>query len=120
MTEEERIAEVTLPPVRVPRDFKQIIDDLMFLEMKGSKIKLYLTADIMREALFKGLRIMLLEREILNKMMEKEAMNGAMRSYTSLVTVDQQGSAQVKSAGKEREAPEPQKTEEKTVGRRKT
>jgi hypothetical protein len=82
---EESIAEVTLPPVRVPEELKKIVEDLQYLVLKGDRMKMYLTADIMREALFKGLRLMLLEREVFDRIMEKEAENGAMRIHASLV-----------------------------------
>lgn len=80
----EKVAEVSLPPVKVPADLKRIIDELKFLELKGDKLRLYNTSDIMREALLKGLQLMLLERDIYNKLMKMKAVEGAKRIYTSL------------------------------------
>lgn len=84
LSEEEKIAEVSLPPVKVPADLKKIIDELKYLRLKGDKLRLYNTSGIMREALLKGLRLMLLERAIYDTIIEKEARAGAERLYTSL------------------------------------
>jgi len=81
---EDKVAEVALTPVKVPVELKKVLDELKYLELKGDKIRLFTTSDIMREALLKGVRLMLVEREILDKIMEKEAKNGAGRIYTSL------------------------------------
>ena len=86
MSEEEGVAEVTLPQVRVPADLKKIVDELRYMTLKGDKLRLYNVSDIMREALLKGLRLMLVERAIFDTIIEKEAREGAERIYTSLVT----------------------------------
>ena len=86
MSDEEKIGEVVLPPVKVPEDVKKVIDEFKYLDLKGDKVKLYVTADIMREALIKGLRLMLLERKVFNEMIEREAKEGAKRIYSSLKT----------------------------------
>lgn len=85
--ENEKIGEVLLV-VKVPVDLKKALEELQYLELKGDKLKLYAVADIAREALLKGLRIILMEREILRQMIEKEGKDGAIRAYTSLVKTD--------------------------------
>jgi len=82
--EEERIAEVALPVVKVPTELRDVINDLKYLKLKGDKIKMYTTSDIVREALLKGLRLMLFERAIYDVIIEKEARAGAERIYASL------------------------------------
>ena len=79
-----KVAEVALTPVKVPVELKKVLDELKYLELKGDKIRLFTTSDIMREALLKGVRLMLVEREILDGIIEKEARNGAERVYASL------------------------------------
>ena len=101
--EEERIAEVALQSVKVPALIRDAINDLKYLKLKGDMIKLHTTAGIMREALLKGVRLMLLEREIYNVIIEKEARAGAAQIYASLnkeepVTVKPQAVAGVGEA----------------------
>lgn len=84
MKENEGIAEVALA-VKVPRELKETMEGLCYLEFKGDKVRLYRTADIAREALLKGLRLMLLEKEVFERMIHDEAKKGATRIYGSLV-----------------------------------
>ena len=83
--EEERIAEVVMA-IKMPEALKKVIEGLVYVDFKGDKLKLYAASDIAREALLKGLRLILLEREIFEKIIEKEARAGAERIYASLVT----------------------------------
>ena len=83
--EEERIAEVVMV-IKMPEALKKVIEGLVYVDFKGDKLKLYSASDIAREALLKGLRLIFLEREIFEKIIEKEARNGAERIYASLVT----------------------------------
>lgn len=84
MNENDSVAEIALPPVKVPAILRDMLDDLKYLELKGEKIRLFTTTDIMREALLKGIRLMMMEKEVYQKMIEVEAKNGAQRIYTSL------------------------------------
>jgi len=100
-----------LPPVKVPAVLRDMLDELKYLELRGEKIRLFTTTDIMREALLKGIRLMMMEKEVYQKMIEVEAKNGAQRIYTSL---KERADAQEK-AQKSREALEevPQMEESK-------
>jgi len=99
--EEERIAEVVMV-IKMPEALKKVIEGLVYVDFKGDKLKLYSASDIAREALLKGLRLIFLEREIFEKIIEKEAREGAERIYTSLGSVSAESAGE--TAGKGREA----------------
>jgi hypothetical protein len=71
--------------LKVPKELKGIVEEMRFLKLGEDKLKIYTVADIVREALLKGLRLMLVEREVFEKMLEGEAKEGASRIYASLV-----------------------------------
>jgi len=99
MSDNNSIAEVSLPPVKVPAVLKEMLDGLKFLTLKGEKIRLFTMTDVMREALLKGVRLMTIEKEIYQVMIEEEAKNGAERIYTSLK--ERVENAQVKARTRE-------------------
>jgi hypothetical protein len=71
--------------LKVPKELKEMMEQMTFLEIGGGRVQIYTVADITREALLKGLRLMHLERGVFEKMLEKEAKSGASRIYASLV-----------------------------------
>jgi len=84
MSDEEKLTEASLV-IKLPLRLKKELESLTYLDIKGDKIRIYVVTDIAREALLKGVRLIILEREILNRMLEKEAKNEAERIYTSLI-----------------------------------
>jgi len=82
---EDRVAEVSLQAVKVPEIVKDTINGLAFIDFGGEKVKLYTITDIMREALMKGLSLMLLERKLYEELMAKQAKNGAELIQASLL-----------------------------------
>jgi len=84
LSENEKIAEEVVS-VRVPSVLKEVMKELEYLELRGDKIRLFNMTDVLREALLKGVRLMLLEKEVVKTMiLNQEAMNGAKRIYASL------------------------------------
>jgi hypothetical protein len=81
---EDIVAEVSMT-VKLPAGIKKTVEEMRYVEFKGDKIRLYETSDIAREALLKGLRLMILEREIFDSVLKKEAKEGAVRIYATLV-----------------------------------
>lgn len=84
VSEEERIAEVSIV-VKMPESLKKALEEMTYLTLKGDKLKLYSVADIAREALLKGMRLMMVERQVFETILEEEAKVGAERIYTSLM-----------------------------------
>lgn len=85
MSKYKEIKELVLPKVRLPVELKPVIEELKCLEIKGDKIKLFTTSDVVREALVKGLELMLMERAFTYKFMKKKAKEYGERFYGSLV-----------------------------------
>jgi hypothetical protein len=81
---EEGVAEVSIV-VKMPESLKKALEEMTFLTLKGDKLKLYSVADIAREALLKGMRLMMVERQVFETILESEAKIGAERIYASLV-----------------------------------
>jgi len=82
---EEGVAEVSVV-VKMPESLKKALEEMTYLILKGDKLKLYSVADIAREALLKGVRLMIVEREVFERILESEAKVGAERIYASLIT----------------------------------
>ena len=81
---EERIAEVALISVKVPKIVKVVLNELMYVDFGGEKTKLHNMSDIIREAVMKGLHLMCLERMLYDELVEHQA-NEGLKHIASLL-----------------------------------
>lgn len=81
MVEEKTV----LPQVKVSMEIREIVEELRFVTIRGKKVEVSAQVDIVREALAKGLKLMLLEKQITEQLLEEEAIDSAIRR-TSQIT----------------------------------
>lgn len=70
--------------VRVPNSLLRLLDDLCYIKVGSENIKIHDRSDIAREALLKGVKLMLMEKVILKRLMSMDANKSAKQVYTHL------------------------------------
>ena len=91
-------ATIKVPPILI-----QMAEKLSVLKIGEVMVDLKSRAAVIREAVARGLRVMLIEREILDKIIEENAAGDAERIYSSLVIIPAESAGE--TVGKGREAP---------------
>ena len=89
--------------IKVPSILIQMADKLSVLKVGEVMVDLKSRAAVIREAVARGLRIMMIERAILDEIVEENAAGDAKRIYSSLVIIPAEGAGE--TVGKGREAP---------------
>lgn len=70
--------------LRVPKSLLKLSDELCVITIEGEPIKVHDRSDVMREALLKGLKLMLMERIFLGKLMGIDASKNAKSIHAHL------------------------------------
>jgi len=89
--------------IKVPSILIQMAEKLSVLKMGEVMVDLKSRAAVIREAVARGLRVMMIERAILDEIVEENAAGDAERIYSSLVMIPAEGAGE--TVGKGREAP---------------
>jgi hypothetical protein len=71
--------------IAVPRKLIDIVDKLTRVRVGDAEVVLHTETAIIKEALVRGLRLMMIEREVIDELAEKAAHIKGVRVYTSLV-----------------------------------
>lgn len=88
--------------VAIPKSLFEIACKLGRVKVGEVEINLYGERMIVREALARGLKLMMIERVIADTLTEKYVRGNAKRVYASLITIPAEGASE--TAGKGREA----------------